>query len=58
LVGSIAGSPIAETVPLSAMKVRIRRHSNAVILERIANGWAWLDKIVGKLRRGLCSGRS
>lgn len=27
--------------------VRIRRHGNAVILEPIADDWAWLDKLTG-----------
>lgn len=27
--------------------VRIRRHGNAVILEPIAEGWAWLDAVTG-----------
>ena len=26
-------------------KVRIRRHGRAVILEPIADGWTWLDKL-------------
>lgn len=30
-------------------EVRIRRHGNAVILEPIAEDWAWLDAIAGKL---------
>jgi antitoxin VapB len=30
-------------------EVRIRRHSNAVILEPVAEDWAWLDSIVGRL---------
>jgi antitoxin VapB len=30
-------------------QVRIRRHGNAVILEPVADDWAWLDAIVGKL---------
>jgi antitoxin VapB len=30
-------------------KVRIRRHGNAVILEPIADDWAWLDAIKGEL---------
>jgi len=30
-------------------EVRIRRHGNAVILEPLAEDWAWLDAIVGKL---------
>jgi antitoxin VapB len=30
-------------------EVRIRRHGNAVILEPIADGWAWADKLVGPL---------
>lgn len=29
--------------------VRIRRHGNAVILEPIAEDWAWLDAITGSL---------
>jgi antitoxin VapB len=29
--------------------VRIRRHGSAVILEPIADDWAWLDAIAGKL---------
>ena len=28
-------------------KVRIRRHGNAVILEPIADDWAWLDALIG-----------
>lgn len=28
-------------------EVRIRRHGRAVILEPIAQGWAWLDAVVG-----------
>ena len=30
-------------------EVRIRRHGSAVILEPVAEDWAWLDSIVGKL---------
>ena len=30
-------------------EVRIRRHSNAVILEPIPEDWGWLDRIAGKL---------
>jgi antitoxin VapB len=30
-------------------EVRIRRHGNAVILEPVADDWAWLDAIAGKL---------
>ena len=30
-------------------EVRIRRHGNAVILEPLAEDWAWLDAIIGKL---------
>ena len=30
-------------------EVRIRRHGNAVILEPVAEDWAWLDAIAGKL---------
>lgn len=28
-------------------KVRIRRHGKAVILEPIADDWAWLDALIG-----------
>lgn len=28
-------------------KVRIRRHGNAIILEPLAQDWAWLDQVVG-----------
>ena len=34
---------------LPGKEVRIRRHANAVILEPIAEDWAWLDAIAGKL---------
>jgi antitoxin VapB len=30
-------------------EVHIRRHGSAVILEPVADDWAWLDAIVGKL---------
>lgn len=30
-------------------EVRIRKRGNAVILEPIADDWAWLDALVGKL---------
>jgi antitoxin VapB len=30
-------------------QVRIRKHGNAVILEPVANDWAWLVAIVGEL---------
>ena len=30
-------------------EVGIRRHGSAVVLEPIAEDWAWLDAIVGKL---------
>jgi antitoxin VapB len=30
-------------------EVRIRRRGDAVILEPIADDWAWLDALVGKL---------
>jgi antitoxin VapB len=30
-------------------EVRIRRHGSAVILEPVAEDWAWLDAIAGKL---------
>lgn len=32
-----------------ANEVRIRRQGNAVILEPIAQDWAWLDALVGPL---------
>jgi antitoxin VapB len=34
---------------LPGKEVRIRRHANAVILEPVAEDWAWLDSIAGKL---------
>jgi antitoxin VapB len=34
---------------LPGEEVRIRRHGSAVILEPMAEDWAWLDTIVGKL---------
>jgi antitoxin VapB len=30
-------------------EVRIRRHGRGVILEPVADDWAWLDSLVGKL---------
>jgi antitoxin VapB len=30
-------------------EVRIRRHGNAIILEPLADGWAWLDTLVEKV---------
>jgi antitoxin VapB len=30
-------------------EVRIRRQGNAVVLEPIADDWAWLDAVAGKL---------
>jgi antitoxin VapB len=30
-------------------EVRIRRHGSGVILEPVADDWAWLDSLVGKL---------
>jgi antitoxin VapB len=32
-----------------AAEVRIRRHGAAVILEPIANDWAWLDALAGQV---------
>lgn len=32
---------------VDAEAVRIRRHGNAIILEPIAEDWAWLDQVVG-----------
>src|SRR6266849_2420164 len=34
---------------LPGEEVRIRRHGSAVILEPVAEDWAWLDSIAGKL---------
>lgn len=39
-----------------AETVRIRRHGNAVILEPVAEDWAWLDAITGKLDEDFVSG--
>jgi antitoxin VapB len=33
----------------SGSQVRIRRHGAAVILEPVAEDWAWLDALVGRL---------
>jgi antitoxin VapB len=30
-------------------EVRIRRHGSAVILEPVADDWAWLDSLAGQL---------
>ena len=30
-------------------QVRIRRHGSAVILEPVADDWAWLDAVAGEL---------
>ena len=30
-----------------ATEVRIRRHGNAVILEPVAQDWAWLERVTG-----------
>jgi antitoxin VapB len=32
---------------IDAAEVRIRRHGNAVILEPVAQDWAWLDTLIG-----------
>jgi len=34
---------------LRGNEVRIRRHGSAIILEPVAEDWAWLDLIAGKL---------
>ena len=34
---------------LDANEVRIRRHGAAVILEPVAQDWAWLDQVVGEV---------
>jgi antitoxin VapB len=34
---------------LPGKEVRIRRHGSSVILEPMAEDWAWLDSIVGKV---------
>ncbi len=33
----------------STEQVRIRRHGNAVILEPVAQNWAWLEALIGSL---------
>lgn len=38
-----------------ADEVRIRRHGNAVILEPVAQGWAWLDDILGPIDQDFAS---
>lgn len=30
-------------------QVRIRKHGNAVVLEPVADDWAWLDAVAGEL---------
>jgi antitoxin VapB len=37
-------------------EVRIRRRGNAVILEPVAEDWAWLDSIAGKLDEDFVDG--
>jgi len=39
-------------------EVRIRRHGNAVILEPLAQDWAWLDAIAGALDDDFASAAS
>ena len=34
---------------LEGNEVRIRRHGNSIILEPLADDWAWLDALVGRL---------
>lgn len=34
---------------LASDEVRIRKHGNALILEPIADSWAWLDALQGQL---------
>jgi antitoxin VapB len=34
---------------LETDEVRIRRHGSAIILEPVADDWAWLDRLVGQL---------
>ncbi|WP_397474531.1 antitoxin [Pusillimonas sp.] len=33
-------------------EVRIRRHGSSVILEPIAQDWAWLDELIGPIDEG------
>ena len=37
-------------------KVRIRRHGDAVILEPVAQDWAWLNALVGQLDADFIAG--
>ena len=41
-----------------ATEVRIRRHGNAVILEPIADDWAWLDALAGPVDRDFAAAAS
>ncbi len=34
---------------LASDEVRIRKHGNALILEPVADSWAWLDTLQGQL---------
>ncbi len=38
--------------------VHIRRHGNAIILESVAEDWAWLDAVSGKLDKDFISAAS
>jgi len=38
---------LPEGIRFDTNEVRIRRHGCSVVLEPIAQDWAWLDKIVG-----------
>lgn len=40
---------------VDAEAVRIRRHGNAIILEPIAEDWAWLDGVVGPVDDGFAN---
>ena len=48
-----SGRSLAVRLPkdfrIEGSEVRIRRHGAAVILEPIANDWAWLDELSGPL---------
>ena len=49
LVGAIQAVRLPKEFRFQGDEVHIRRHGNTVILEPIAEDWAWLDRIVGKL---------
>ena len=40
---------LPKTFRFESEEVRIRRHGSAVILEPMAQDWAWLDALIGPL---------